>query len=168
MKMRSGQITFYNHEIVSSRIADKIGKRLRLSNEQRHRLFELVRYHMFYYQPYHTDAAIRRLIKRVGFVNIDDLLDLREGDRLGSGARKTSWRLEELKERIVEQLNQPLAVTDLAINGKDLIGKLDVKPGPIIGKILETLLEKVLDNPDLNQQEKLIAEAQKILTKLND
>ncbi len=163
-RIRNGQITFYNHEIVSSRMADKIAKRLRLSNDQRQRLFELVRYHMFYYQPYHTDAAIRRLIKRVGLANIDDILDLREGDRLGSGARKTSWRLEELKQRIVEQLNQPLTVTDLDINGQDLINELGMKPGPLIGDILDNLLEKVLENPELNQKQKLLQEAKQMLS----
>jgi poly(A) polymerase/tRNA nucleotidyltransferase (CCA-adding enzyme) len=165
-QVRNGEITFYNHEIVSSRIADKIAKRLRLSNEQRQRLFTLVRHHMFYYQPHHTDAAIRRLIKRVGLENIDDILALREGDRLGSGARKTSWRLEELKERIVKQLNQPMSVTDLAIDGNDLMEELNIEPSPILGKILNALLEKVLENPDLNTREKLLTEAKKIFSKL--
>ncbi len=166
-QLRNGNITFYNHEIVSSRLADKIAKRLKLSNSQRTKLFKLVRYHMFHYQPHDTDAAIRRFIKRVGLDYIDDILDLREGDRLGSGARKTSWRLEELKERIVEQLNQPFDTTDLAINGNDLIGELELKPGPIIGTILDQLLEQVLENPELNSREKLFKRAKKIINNLN-
>ncbi len=162
---RDGDITFYNHEIVSSRIADKIAKRFKLSSEQRERLFNLVRHHMFYYQPYHTDAAIRRLIKRVGLQHIDDILALREGDRLGSGARKTSWRLEELKDRIVEQLNQPLDVTDLAVDGHDLMEELNLKPGPQIGEILDELLEKVLENPELNDKQKLLKIAEDLAQK---
>jgi poly(A) polymerase/tRNA nucleotidyltransferase (CCA-adding enzyme) len=93
-------------------------------------------------------------------------LALREGDRLGSGARKTSWRLEELKERIVKQLNQPMSVTDLAIDGNDLMEELNIEPSPILGKILNALLEKVLENPDLNTREKLLTEAKKIFSKL--
>lgn len=163
-QIRDGNITFYNHEIVSSRITSRIGKRLKLSKDEQQKLFDLVRYHMFYYQPHHTDAAIRRLMKRVGLKNIDDILDLREGDRLGSGAKKTSWRLEELKQRMVDQLHQPFDTTDLAINGHDLMNELNLKPGPTVGTVLNELTERVLDNPDLNQKEKLMAEAKKILS----
>ena len=115
---------------------------------------------MFHYQPQQTDAAIRRFMRQVGLENLDDILDLREADRLGSGAAKTSWRLEEMKERMLEQLNQPLAVTDLAISGTDLMQELSLQPGPIIGKILHTLFEQVLEDPSLNTKEKLLAAAQ--------
>lgn len=158
-------ITFYNHEIIGSRLASRIGKRLRLSNSQLERLFIMVRHHMFYYQPTHTDSAIRRFMRQVGLVNVDDMLDLREGDRLGSGAKKTSWRLEEMKQRMLEQLHQPMAVTDLAINGHDLMEKLNLNPGPVLGIILNQLLEIVLEEPTKNNQDDLLLEAQKILQK---
>ena len=93
------------------------------------------------------------------------MLAVREGDRVGSGSRETSWRLEELKDRIIEQLNQPFDVTDLAINGNDLMTELDLKPGPILGKILDELTELVLDEPEMNEREKLLEEAGKIVKK---
>lgn len=157
------KITFYNHEIVGSRIADKIGKRLKLSRRELQRLFIMVRYHMFYYQPDHTDASIRRFMRKVGLENVDDMLDMREADRLGSGSRKTSWRLEEMKQRMLDQINQPMEVTDLALNGHDLIEQLNLKPGPVLGKILNQLLEVVLENPEENTAEKLLEKAKKIL-----
>jgi poly(A) polymerase/tRNA nucleotidyltransferase (CCA-adding enzyme) len=162
---KNQEITFYNHEVLGARIASKIAKRLRLSKKDVQRIFVLVRYHMFYYQPEHSDASIRRFIKRVGLENIDDILDLREGDRLGSGAKKTSWRLEEFKERIIEQLNQPMDLNDLAINGQDLIKEFKLKPSRLIGEILNELLEKVLQNPQLNNKKILLKEAKKILSK---
>lgn len=155
---RDGQITFYNHEILGSRTAKKIARRLRLSKNAQERIFTLVRFHMFHYQPHNTDAAIRRFMRKVGLQNIDDILDLREADRLGSGAKKTSWRLEEMKERMIDQLHQPLSVTDLAIDGHDIMTEFKLKPGPIIGHILQQLFEKVLENPELNSREKLLAE----------
>ena len=161
-KVREGEITFYNHEIVSSHMADKIGKRFKLSNQQRERLCNLVRHHMFYYQPNHSDAAVRRMIKRIGIENIDDILAMREADRVGSGVDKTSWRLEELKQRIIEQLNQPFDLTDLAIDGGDLIQELNLKPGPIIGQILDELMNRVLANPNLNKKDRLVAEAKEL------
>lgn len=162
-QVQNGQITFYNHELVSSRMADQIAQRLKLSAAQREKLFILVRHHMFHYQPYQSDAAIRRLIKRVGLEYLDDILAVREADRLGSGAKKTSWRLEELKQRIVEQLNQPFDTTDLAINGHDLMQELQLQPGPKLGEVLDQLTEKVLDQPELNTKEKLLAEAKKLV-----
>ena len=162
-KEENSEITFYNHDILGSRLASKIANRLRLSKKEVQRVFILVRYHMFHYQEHHSDASIRRFIRRVGFENIDDILDLREGDRLGSGAKKTSWRLEEMKQRIIEQLNQPMGLDDLNINGNDLMSELKLKPGPILGEILDKLLEKVLEKPELNSKEQLLKEAQKLL-----
>jgi tRNA nucleotidyltransferase (CCA-adding enzyme) len=159
----NGQPTFYNHEILGSRLAKKIARRLRLSNAEVDRIFTLVRFHMFYYQPNHTDAAIRRFMRNVGLENIDDILDLREGDRLGSGARKTSWRLEEMKQRMIEQLNQPLDVTDLAISGTDLMETFHLQPGPRIGKLLHNLFEQVMEDATHNTKEKLLKIAQQEL-----
>lgn len=164
-QVQKGTITFYNHEIIGARIAKQIAHRLKLSRSDQDRIFTLVRFHMFHYQPHQTDAAIRRFMRNVGINNLNDILDLREGDRLGSGARKTSWRLEEMKERMLAQLNQPLAVTDLKINGHDLIDKLGMKPGPEIGRLLNQLFDEVLENPQLNTTDKLLTRAQELTAK---
>lgn len=161
-KLINGQPTFYNHEVVGSRMAKTIAKRLKLSKAETERLFILVRYHMFYYQPENTDASIRRFMRKVGLTNIDDILDLREADRLGSGAKKTSWRLEEMKQRMVEQLHQPFEIKDLAINGHDLMNELGIAPGPQLGKILQHLFELVLEDPELNTKEALLKEAKEL------
>lgn len=152
-------ITFYNHEVIGARVASAIARRLRLSKHDVQRVFTLVRFHMFYYQPTMTDAAVRRFMRNVGLENIDDILDLREGDRLGSGARKTSWRLEEFKDRMMEQLHQPMDVKDLAVNGHDLMTELGLQPGPMLGKTLQYLFEQVLEDPELNTKETLLSRA---------
>lgn len=162
-KMVNGLPTFYNHEIIGARIAKQIAQRLRLSKKDVERMFLLVRYHMFHYQPENTDASIRRFMRKIGIENINDILDLREADRLGSGARETSWRLEEMKQRMLEQLNQPFAITDLAINGHDLMTQLELSPGPQLGKILNTLFEEVLDSPELNTKEILLEKAKMLI-----
>lgn len=163
---KDGQITFYNHEIVGSRLAKKIGRRFRLAKKDVDRLFILVRFHMFYYQPHNTDASIRRFMRKVGLANLDDILDLREGDRLGSGARRTSWRLEEMKQRMIEQLHQPMDVTDLALNGHDLMEHFDQPAGKWIGDVQSQLLELVLEQPELNTKEQLLTKARAILDQL--
>ena len=154
--------TFYNHDMVGAKMARKIAERFRLSKKEIDRVYTLVRHHMFYYQPHNTDASIRRFMRKVGLENINDILDVREGDRLGSGARKTSWRLEEMKQRMVEQLHQPFAVTDLAIDGSDIMETLSIPPGRIIGKLLQDLFEEVLDDPEKNTQEFLVARVKEL------
>ena len=51
---------------------------------------------------------------------------------------------------------------DMAINGKDLIA-MGMKPGKDLGNVLEQLFQQVLDQPELNQKEKLIELAHKIM-----
>lgn len=162
-KMVRGQYTFYNHQVVGAHMAKRIAQRLRLNKRDTDRIFVLVRQHMFYYQPENTDASIRRFMREVGLENLNDILDVREADRLGSNARKTSWRLEEMKERMIEQLHQPMQTRDLAIDGNDLMQEFNLKPGPILGEILNHLLELVLENSELNEREKLLAETKKFL-----
>jgi len=162
LRIINNKPTFYNHEVIGSRIAKEVGKRLKLSRDEINRLFILVRHHMFYYQPENSDASIRRFMRKVGLENINDILDLREADRLGSGARKTSWRLEEMKQRMIEQLHQPFSIKDLKVNGNDLMQELSIPAGRKIGEILNKLFEQVLENPELNNKEQLLKMAKEI------
>lgn len=156
-KSDKGLITFYNHEMVSTKIAENIADRLRFSNKERDKFIKLVRWHQFTVDENQTDSAIRRFIRNVGLENVEDMLSLRVGDRLGGGARETSWRLEEFKERLIEVQKQPFAVKDLKINGHDVIKELNIKPGPQIGEILENIFEEVVENKLENEREVLLA-----------
>jgi putative nucleotidyltransferase with HDIG domain len=162
-RMVAGKYTFYNHQIVGAHLAKKIAIRLRLSKNDVQRIFTLVRYHMFNYETNHTDASIRRFMRQVGLENLNDILSLREGDRLGSNARKTSWRLEEMKQRMIEQLNQPLQIRDLALGGEELMSEFNLKPSPLLGRLLNALLEEVLEDNTLNTKEKLLALSSELL-----
>ncbi len=166
-KQKGKKITFYNHEVIGARVAKKIAQRLRLSKKDQDLIFTLVRWHMFAYDPQMTDAAIRRFIRRVGKDNIHKMMMLRVGDRLGGGSKATSWRLNELQKRIGEQLYQPLSLKDLKINGHDLMKHLHLKPGPIIGQILNQLFEEVLEDSSKNTQEYLLSRAQAIFNQKN-
>lgn len=155
--MGSGEArTFHNHEIVGSRIATRFGKRLRLSNKELDLLFRLVRRHMFTSEEGQTDKAVRRFIKNVTPEYIDEMLSLRRADRVGSGARETSWRLELFKNRVVEVQKQPFSIKDLKVDGKDVMEILDIKPSRKVGEVLEKIFKEVEDNPELNQREILL------------
>lgn len=153
----TGLITFYNHEVTGTKLVRKIVERLRLSKKQADLVITLVRWHQFSVDERQTDAALRRFIRRVGKKNLNDILALRIGDRLGGGAQETSWRLELYKKRLVEVQKQPFTVHDLAVDGHDVMNKLTVKPGPIIGKILDQLFTEVEGGTLANQREALLA-----------
>lgn len=160
-RLDTGTITFYNHEVVGARMAKEIAERLRLSNAQKDKLWKLVRFHQFVVDENQTDKAIRRFIRNVGKENVADMLDLRTGDRLGGGARETSWRTEEFKKRLVEVQKQPFTVRDLKITGNDVMKALNLRPGPKVGKILDELFDKVVDQKLPNTKKDLLGALKK-------
>ena len=155
-KQDNGVITFYNHELVSGRIARDIAKRLRFSKKQAEKFYRLVRYHQFTVDEKQTDSSLRRFIRNVGLENVSDMIDLRVGDRLGGGARETSWRLEEFKKRLIEVQKQPFTVHDLKITGHDVMRELGIKPGPIVGMVLNKIYDEVVEKKVENKKEDLI------------
>ncbi len=154
---KTGLITFYNHEVVGAKQASEIADRLKLSKKDKEKLVMLVRHHQFTVLESQTDNAIRRFIREVGKENIQDMLDLRTGDRVGSGATPTSWRLDLFKKRLTEVQKHPFSVTDLKIDGKDVMKELKLKPGPQVGKILGELFEQVNEGKLKNEKRELLA-----------
>ncbi|PJE67848.1 hypothetical protein COU95_00080 [Candidatus Shapirobacteria bacterium CG10_big_fil_rev_8_21_14_0_10_40_9] len=148
--------TFYNHEVVGASIAGNTADRLRFSKKEKEKLVTLIRWHQFTCDERQTDSAIRRFIRNVGKENLKDMLDLRVGDRLGGGARETSWRLEKFKKRLVEVQKQPFSVTDLKVDGNDVMKILKIGSGPTVGKILETLFAEVVEDKTKNKREFLL------------
>lgn len=155
-KLATGTITFYNHEMVSTKIAENIADRLRFSKKEKEKFITLVRWHQFTVDEHQTDSAIRRILRNVGLENMDDMLALRIADRLGGGATETSWRLEEFKKRLVEVQKQPFSIRDLKIDGNDVMKELNLKPGPEVGKILEKLFEEVVEKKVENDKDLLL------------
>lgn len=153
---RNGKATFYNHEVVGAHMVKDIANRLHFSKEERDKLYMLVRWHMFNVSEFLTDAAVRRFIRRIGKENTGDMLDIRIGDRLGSGSKETSWRLEMFKERILEVQKHIPSVTDLKVNGKDVMELLEVGSGPKVGSILNQLFDEITDDPSLNERDYLL------------
>ena len=84
------------------------------------------------------------------------MLDLRTGDRIGSGAKPTSWRLELFKKRIEQVQKEPFKITDLKINGNDVMDVKGIKPGPSIGTILRKIFDEVVEGKIPNRKEELL------------
>ena len=156
--------TFYNHDHVGARVVEKILKRLKYSSEIIKKVRLLVDNHMFYYNVDEVGASsVRRLVKKIGLENIDDLIDLRVGDRLGSGVPKAvPYKLRHFKYMVDRISHDPLSVKMLAINGDDLMKELNLKPGPMLGAILDVLLSEVIEDPEKNMKKILLLRAQEL------
>jgi putative nucleotidyltransferase with HDIG domain len=158
--------TFYGHEKESARLADLIMARLRFSNQERQRVATIIENHMFHYQSEWTDGAVRRLIRRVGKENLNDMWEMRRADAWGRslGLRSSLANLKALKSRVekVVQEQGVYKVSDLAIGGKEVMKILNIKPSKKVGIALDALLEVVLDNPSLNNPDLLIASLKKM------
>ena len=147
--------TFYSHELVGAKMAFQILHRLKFSNKDIERIVNLVKHHMFYYNVDEvTESSVRRLVKKVGPENMEELLQLREADRIGSGVPKAEpYKLRHLKYIIDKVSKDPISVGMLKVDGKDVMEILGTPPGPKIGQILEVLLSYVLDDPKKNTKE---------------
>lgn len=156
-----GQATFYNHERVGAEMVDRMLERLRFATLAREHVVQLVRDHMFDYQPEWSDAAVRRFIRRVGRENIADLFALRVADKRGSGVPSSEIaNLEAFSARIQQQISHgagAFSVVDLAVDGGTVMRVLGLGPGPAVGRVLETMLEAVIEDPSRNTPEGLTA-----------
>lgn len=159
-------LEFPGHHIKSTEMARSILKHLRFDNKTINKVLLLIKQHMFIYLADSPLSEARRLISRVGWENIYDLIELRKADRLasgfneaiGPGLKKLISDLEELKKE-----NSNYRIKDLDLSGKDLIEILGIQPGPLVGKLLNILLEDVIENPKLNRREILLEIARKHL-----
>jgi putative nucleotidyltransferase with HDIG domain len=153
-----GQFTFFRHEHLGAEMADDICRRLKLPTTEREDVVELVAHHMFFYRSDWTDGSVRRFVRRVGQERLARLLALREADISGRGfGEDPQCETHELRTRIDQVASQDAAlrVTDLAIDGHDVMRLLGIAGGRKVGEVLESLLEAVLDEPALNTREEL-------------
>jgi putative nucleotidyltransferase with HDIG domain len=160
---------FLGHDAVGAQLAGAFLDRLHVPRSVRDRVVALVQQHMFSYESNWSDAAVRRFIGKIGAIGpgtLDELLALRAADNVGSGLRATAGRLDELRARIDAQLAAEVVLDrrGLAIDGGDLIDELGLGEGPLLGRILDDLLERVIVDPSLNDRPTLLLLAQAMLT----
>lgn len=159
--------TFYEHERVGAEMVDPILTRLKFSNDERSRVTALVRHHLICYSDDWSDAATRRWLKRVTPELLPDLYELGFADARGKGREASDdiRSIERLRERVEVMLAAGAAFTarDLALKGNELMSALEIAPGRVVGEILAHLVERVIDDPALNEREKLLDEARRFV-----
>jgi tRNA nucleotidyltransferase (CCA-adding enzyme) len=156
---------FHGHERIGAELSAALLVRLRYPRETIGRVVLLVRNHMFLYEPAWSDAAIRRFIAKIGPDALEELFLLREADNEGSGHPPDAGHLTELRRRVAAALAAGVAIDrgDLAIDGSDLRTELGLPPGPLIGRVLAELLDRVVTDPALNDRPTLLLLARGIV-----
>jgi tRNA nucleotidyltransferase (CCA-adding enzyme) len=156
---KQGDPSFYSHEQTGASLTRDILTRLRYPGRVVDTVTHLILHHMWSYDPSWTDSAVRRFVQRVGREHLADLFALRLADQFGMCRRPPDRRvLTEFEARIEEVLaaSEALSLRDLAVNGDDLKRELGLEEGRTVGVILEFLLESVIDDPALNDRERLL------------
>ncbi len=151
------EYTFYGHEVAGAKMTKVIMERLKMPKDVATKVEMLVRWHMFFADPDQiTLSAVRRTIARVGQENIEDLLNLRVCDRVGTGRPKEQpFRFRKYKAMVDQALRDPISVKMLKTNGGRIMEQTGEKPGKKLGFILHALLEEVLEDPSKNTEEYL-------------
>lgn len=152
-----GQGHFYKHEKYSVEIAEKLMLNLKFSKLDTERVCKIIRYHSLYRQNI-DEIFVKKMLNRFGEEDIYRYLEVVEADR--KTHNNDICNLEDLEQiktilKKIQETKPPLSIKDLKISGKDLL-KVGVPKGKIIGEILDYLMEKVLEDENLNNYETLI------------
>ena len=155
-----GENTFYDHERIGEKLTELILLRLKLPRREIDRVMLLVREHNWHYLPAWNDATVRRTLARIGPDELPALWALRRADLRARGRLVLEGLANQAaaEERFAVEIARAAAlkISDLAVSGADVMDVLGIGPGPRVGQTLTRLLERVLDDPDLNTRERLL------------
>lgn len=163
---RKQDYVFYGHQFSGKKIAKRILRRLRFSNRESDAALTVVENHMYNLKPDLSTGAIKRFVRKLGRERVDEFLRMRMADRRGNRLNDESYEkgifhfLRTL--RSIERKADAMTLSDLAVNGHDLID-LGLSPGPVFSHILHHLLDRVLDDPSFNQREEMLDCARQVV-----
>jgi tRNA nucleotidyltransferase (CCA-adding enzyme) len=155
---KSGEATFYRHEVMAAPYVRAVAERLRLSRRDEDVLARLVRHHLLFPHQLETDAAIRRMIRRVGRDILPDLLELRRADYAsrGDAGALAAWEAAEGRIRELAGREPQLEAPRLAIGGHDVMRELGLEEGTRVGEWLRRATLHIIDHPEENQRGQLL------------
>ena len=148
-----------DHGQLGAAIAKRVLRRLRYPNAVREEVCRLVAGHGFWLDGPIDDRFARRFLASHGSDRAHRLVLHKRADL--AAKRVEAWELENLAEleRLLDQERvRPFRLSDLAVDGHDLLA-LGYQEGPPVGAALARLLDRVIDDPDANDREVLLAQA---------
>lgn len=161
-----GTTHFYGHPEASARIAKDVLRRLKFDNDTLDMVCTLVRYHDLFTGAQPQCKTVRRAMNKIGEEAFALLFEVCKADILAQSDYMRREKLELLQEwqalfQEVVARKQCVSMKDLAVSGKDLI-EAGIVPGREMGRILQALLEEVLEEPACNTKEYLLGRAKEI------
>ena len=155
---------FWGHANLSEEITRKILRRLRFDNDTIYYVTKLVLYHDYGNELNPDMRIVRRAVNKIGEDIFPLLFAVKKADVLSQSNFRREEKLEKLEiwQQLYQEIlkkKQCVSLKNLAVTGSDLI-MLGMKPGREIGETLQWLLEQVLENPEYNRKEWLLAQAE--------
>lgn len=157
----NGRDHFKTHALEGEKMAKTILRRLKFDNDTIAKVTRLVRWHDL--RPTPAPADVRKAVNVIG----EDLFPMWMEVQWADNMAKSDYRGEEkiarqtgvrkTWEEIVKK-GECVSMKGLAVTGSDLIAA-GMKPGKEMGNVLHRLLDAVLENPELNEKEKLLSMA---------
>lgn len=156
--IEGGGVSFHHHEVVGSKMTKKRLKELRFDRETIDDVSTLVALHLRFHGyggGEWTDSAVRRYVRDAGDLLLH-LHVLTRADCTTRNVRKAqalAATYDQLEERI-DQLAQEeeLAAIRPDLNGNEIIEILGIKPGPLVGKAYDYLLELRMEHGPLGRE----------------
>ena len=150
---------FKKHAEKGETVVKGILRRLKFDNDTIDKVTRLVRWHDERPEP--SMKAVRRAVNRIGEDIFPMYLVVRKADLLAQSTYRREEKLEHLMkvEECYNQIReeaQCVSMKSLAVSGRDLI-QAGFKPGPEMGQLLNRMLDHVLEVPEDNTKEKLMA-----------
>jgi poly(A) polymerase len=157
-----GVVTFHHHDVVGARQTRHRMRELRFDKETIKAVEQLVRMHLRFhtYKQGWTDSAVRRYVTDAG-AQLERLNALTRADVTTGNARRAARiqrRVDELEQRVAElRQREELDAMRPAIDGNRIMQHLGIRPGPIVGRAWNHLLELRLEHGPLSEEEALAA-----------
>lgn len=144
---------YYNHDKIGAKMAEDILKRFKVPNELIRKTTILILEHMNHHNEF-SEKGLKRLIRRVGEDEIFNLFSLQKADIKCSNKSASIDHIigREKKVKYILENKEVININQLNINGNDLI-EMGFKEGKIIGETLNHLLDRVMEEPELNKKE---------------
>ena len=149
---------FHGHQEAGAEMAKGILRRLKFDNETIRIVSRLIGFHDYRFPA--ERRSVRRAVWKVGEDLFPMLLQVKEADTMAQSLfereEKLQWlaRVGELYQEILKD-KECLSLKDLAVTGRDLI-QAGYAPGPELGRILNEMLQDVLEHPEHNNKEYLL------------
>jgi len=105
------------------------------------------------------------LVRNIGQENIENLLQVRMADRIGSGVPKAEpYKLRHLRYVIERVQKDPISAKMLKLDGSDVMKLGNLSPGPKVGYLLDILLGEVLEDPKKNTKKYLEKKVKELMS----